>query len=1577
MQIFNNIPALLTQNALGISESELQKSIRRLSSGLRINSGADDAAGLGINEKMRAQIKGLDQALRNSQDGISMIQTAEGALSESQSLLQRMRELSVQAANDTLTSSDRQHIQREVDQLFDELERISSTTQFNKKRILDGSYNFRGTASSDDFSVVSLASPLASTTEASGNYSLRISAKAGKAEVKKSNLFNAVNGTRTYPEGIVYGQQDATNIHYVSAVNIVEGNYRLESREVPFGGTVFLQDTTPVTNPADYVTTHGIVDLVAPGINAEGYMVPYGEYQFRATDTVPFMATYDSLPDGSGVVASVSPPTGGSFQSLSSSPPINGLDGLRAVNATMEFLADSVPEPRKDSLLWNTGPAAAADSDLMNNVLQPRPGFDQNSFTTFDVYNAPRWRLADLQYVDRAGHTEYARYTINIEIDGQSLVSGDNLGDIEQLKNILSPGGAWSIEPDDIGEHRGRFSYPAQNIAIVMEYASGNVNDAALRNQAWNALTSRLGSDLGFPPGSAFTVVDDGARLTATIDRGAAAPDLTTGTLTARDRISVTARYENVDMNGNYLIGSQISSQYIFEGIDNFITFSDPNIPYDVLEFPSLRTGGGAYPTAPTAAPTWPWSHSSGFDFATYTSPAHFGGADIVRSQAAVQGSERSGQPALTGDALYIYPRIDYVFNNIPDDASFGVGAGDIALPQLIRALESYQVGGVYYDPRIARETIYHSFQINGAFQSASNAVDYNFRSVDPTYSHEARAFFGSQTSSYFNNAGEPDSYFSDIGVWPQEQTNANLAFRYRGTDALGDRIFDVIVRGYENDGTAFEYERDDLAVTPGVRLEIADPGGSGIGTVNFDSFVMNWGALTIGDAFVVNVAAAAHASPDNTPTGVAGTGLSNFAWGTDVIQTAGHPLFDNRMGASSEYRFLDGAVSGATLELQGLFVHPVDGADEDLGIQRRGFEIEIDSVGFRPPQDVGNPLRRTTTDPDAFVGPVDEGRWILAEVNYTGASRPVASAVLSSYYFDALAQTRNETLGVSDFVREIQYNEEQEWNGSLLFDVIKTPGGAVAFRIQGHLYDGNGNYRYAEHEEYYLNPGENSDVTLFGGDAFEGLHSASPFPGVTFDLLELGADTSNFSVGDRFVLTLSADAREAGETVSSWDELNLFGDGLGTGYPLTWRFRDGILDENTLDLRLFQVDSRPMTPNGTDVRSNDVKDGLFTISAGEYHGGTERGDFEQDSATPRTVKEAAVFGVVEAKGFDARPAHYYTKLKDIGAFYDSSGRFFLDPPSVVQILQGENETQIVLSGEMEMKDLIETLNRSLYSLADDTLRHMMSQHDKAHFADWINWERHAGSLQTVPGTFVLRSAFAGKEGEYRFIGNDGVIEALNLTVIQKSEENVYSISSSDAHSGKMVASATVRSGEKNGDLLPGEAAVQFGAMSGMSSVQFNHRTGQFEIGMVKGTYERYVHLLSDSLTLQTGSNQGEDLSIRIRDMSARGLGLVPPPPSVQTRDMASSTLSRVDAAINRVSAERARLGAYQNRLEHTVSNLTVASSNLSASESRIRDLDMAKEMMNFTRLNILMQAGTSMLSQANQLPENVLRLLK
>lgn len=134
---------MMSQNShrmMGVNSSTLGKSTEKLSSGLRINRAADDAAGLSISEKMRGQIRGLTQASRNSQDAISVVQTAEGALDEAHSILQRMRELAVQSANDSNVSADRASIQQEVSQLTNELDRIASTTQFNTMNLLDGSF---------------------------------------------------------------------------------------------------------------------------------------------------------------------------------------------------------------------------------------------------------------------------------------------------------------------------------------------------------------------------------------------------------------------------------------------------------------------------------------------------------------------------------------------------------------------------------------------------------------------------------------------------------------------------------------------------------------------------------------------------------------------------------------------------------------------------------------------------------------------------------------------------------------------------------------------------------------------------------------------------------------------------------------------------------------------------------------------------------------------------------------------------------------------------------------------------------------------------------------------------------------------------------------------------------------------------------------------------------------------------------------------------------------------------------------------------------------------------------------------
>ena len=138
MIINHNMNALNAHRNMNVNNTNAGKSMEKLSSGLRINRAGDDAAGLAISEKMRGQIRGLEQSSRNASDGISMIQTAEGALNETTNILQRMRELAVQASNDTNTTSDREEIQKEINALTEEVDRIANNTEFNTQKLLNG-----------------------------------------------------------------------------------------------------------------------------------------------------------------------------------------------------------------------------------------------------------------------------------------------------------------------------------------------------------------------------------------------------------------------------------------------------------------------------------------------------------------------------------------------------------------------------------------------------------------------------------------------------------------------------------------------------------------------------------------------------------------------------------------------------------------------------------------------------------------------------------------------------------------------------------------------------------------------------------------------------------------------------------------------------------------------------------------------------------------------------------------------------------------------------------------------------------------------------------------------------------------------------------------------------------------------------------------------------------------------------------------------------------------------------------------------------------------------------------------------
>jgi flagellin len=213
VRINTNINALNVQRNLSGVNMGLSKSIEKLSSGLRINRAADDAAGLSISEKLRGQSRGLNQAIRNAQDGISMIQTAEGGLNETHNILQRMRELAIQGANDTLTNTDRGAIASELVSLKEEVDRIASNTEFNTKTLLNG--NMQSTsagvaandlvsgevlASSNVSAMVTLSGAAANTTftmTAAGLTGITMTATIGGATVSQSVTVNAMTTAAT------------------------------------------------------------------------------------------------------------------------------------------------------------------------------------------------------------------------------------------------------------------------------------------------------------------------------------------------------------------------------------------------------------------------------------------------------------------------------------------------------------------------------------------------------------------------------------------------------------------------------------------------------------------------------------------------------------------------------------------------------------------------------------------------------------------------------------------------------------------------------------------------------------------------------------------------------------------------------------------------------------------------------------------------------------------------------------------------------------------------------------------------------------------------------------------------------------------------------------------------------------------------------------------------------------------------------------------------------------------------------------------------------------------------------------
>jgi flagellin len=264
MVINTNVASLNAQRNLSNTQNTLNTSLQRLSSGLRINSARDDAAGLAITNRMSSQIRGLNQAVRNANDGISVAQTAEGALGEVTNILQRMRELAVQSANDSNTADDRASIQLEVDELVSELDRIAETTSFNNRKILDGTagvFNFQVGANANETIQVEMVnvktSSLGSQAGITQSQSMRLTLSEDGGEAGTVGMGEVTQGTVDSDASIAAGDLTIA----------VGANDAVDIADAAFGGAMTMDSATDIKNVESANYGSGLAKDIAARIN--------------------------------------------------------------------------------------------------------------------------------------------------------------------------------------------------------------------------------------------------------------------------------------------------------------------------------------------------------------------------------------------------------------------------------------------------------------------------------------------------------------------------------------------------------------------------------------------------------------------------------------------------------------------------------------------------------------------------------------------------------------------------------------------------------------------------------------------------------------------------------------------------------------------------------------------------------------------------------------------------------------------------------------------------------------------------------------------------------------------------------------------------------------------------------------------------------------------------------------------------------------------------------------------------------------------------------------------------------------
>ena len=550
------------------------------------------------------------------------------------------------------------------------------------------------------------------------------------------------------------------------------------------------------------------------------------------------------------------------------------------------------------------------------------------------------------------------------------------------------------------------------------------------------------------------------------------------------------------------------------------------------------------------------------------------------------------------------------------------------------------------------------------------------------------------------------------------------------------------------------------------------------------------------------------------------------------------------------------------------------------------------------------------------------------------------------------LANNGNGTQVAPDSVFGLAAGSTNTTNGSILFEVqaVDAINNTVTLKATASLLSLDGKNSTAVQDNIVIKAGTTGNTV-----ELDKIGS-----GVTLSLDQ--SDVSAVQDNGKFVFTMTAadssNAVAAADINISKASLDSTWDGKWDGGPFKGQTPHYTIDTNKvanseLHLKNFYLNEK----------TGEVSEGDITL--------TTATTFKNTSALSSTANPPISDGTMLAS-FDStyigKVASGDVKLRDLDKFWNSEGVFMLDDPKTITLNQANGNTASVT---LYANDTLDEVANKLNDAIATGLGQAKYVDDATKFVTYVGNGSTTDS-ESVDGTFVLRSVVPGKSGEITLSGDEAILNAFSLNTIQKSKETAFTVDVTDAHTGEMIKQGVKITGNVAKGLIDENVDVEFSELAGISAA-WNDKLNKFVYS--SATEETTLHLADNTTVLQIGANEGEDLAMNIGDMRSHALGL--DGVNVMSHDRAARSITIIDNAIDKVSTQRANLGAYQNRLEYTASNLTTASENLSSAESRIRDTDMAKEMMNFTKLNIMLQAGNSMLAQANQQPQNVLSLIR